>query len=108
MNSSVKIKRKPVIRTLSAKVIEAKSWMKRYFDRIGDYMPHMDQIHLPHGLTKGDIYLKMKVQLLDQGMSEVISLSHFYDVWQISFKKVVIPKVSACSVCDISIIRLAI
>ena len=56
-------------------------------------MPHMDQIHLPHGLTKRDIYYMMKSQLIDQGLQTVMSLSHFYAVWEDSFKNVVIPKV---------------
>jgi len=92
-NPTVKYERKPVIRSLSTKVIEAKAWMTRYFHRIGDSMPHMDQIHLPYGLTKGDIYLYMKADLIEQGLSVVVSLSHFYKIWNVSFKKVVIPKV---------------
>ena len=62
--------------SLSNKVIEAKTWMARYFDRIGDSMPHMDQIHLPRGHTKCDIYYMMKDQLLDQGLTKVVLLSH--------------------------------
>ena len=71
--------------------------MARYFDRIGDSMPHMDQIHLPHGLTKHDIYFTMKDQLLDQlldqGWTTVVLLSHYYSIWDSFFKKVIIPKV---------------
>ena len=93
MNPSVKIQHKPVVRSLSNKVIKAKTWMARYFDRIGDSMPHMDQIHLPHGLTKRDIYFTMKDQLLDQGLTTVVSLSHYYSIWDSFFKKVIIPKV---------------
>ena len=69
MNPTIKIQRKPVVRSLSTKVIEAKTWMTRYFNRIGDSMPHMDQVHLPHGLTKQDIYNTMKSQLLEQGLT---------------------------------------
>lgn len=93
MNPTIKIQRKPVVHSLSTKVIEAKTWMTRYFNRIGDSMPHMDQVHLPHGLTKQDIYNTMKSQLLEQGLTTVVSLSHYYSIWDSSFKKVVIPKV---------------
>jgi len=93
MNPTIKIQRKPVVRSLSTKVIEAKTWMTRDFNRIGDSMPHMDQVHLPHGLTKQDIYNTMKSQLLEQGLTTVVSLSHYYSIWDSSFKKVVIPKV---------------
>lgn len=65
MNPTIKIQCKPVVRSLSTKVIEAKAWMTSYFNRIGDSMPHMDQVHLPHGLTKRDVYNIMKSQLLD-------------------------------------------
>ena len=54
-------------------------------------MPHIDQVHLPYGLTKGDIYLTMKAELMEQGL--LVSLSHLYRIWNESFKKVVIPKV---------------
>lgn len=91
---TVKFTRKSVSRRDSVKVSEAKAWMTRYFNRIGDSMPHMDQIHLPYGLTKRDVYYMMKGQLLDQGLDIVMSLSHFYMIWDTSFKNVVIPKVS--------------
>ena len=92
-NPSIKIQSKPVTRSLSPKVIEAKTWMTRYFNRIGDSMPHMDQVHLPHGLTKQDIYYVMKSQLQEQGVSTIVSLSHYYSIWNSSFRKVVIPKI---------------
>ena len=53
----------------------------------------VDQTHLPHGLTKQDIYLTMKRELSQQGIMSTISLSHFYDIWNTSFKRVLIPKV---------------
>ena len=36
----------------SEKCVIARSWMKRYFEHIGDKMPHLQQIHLPHFLSK--------------------------------------------------------
>ena len=45
-----------MVQSLLNKVIEAIPWMARYFDRIGDSMPHMNQIHLPLGLPKCDIF----------------------------------------------------
>lgn len=92
-NSTVKVQRKPVIRSQSAKVTEAKAWMARYFKRIGDSMPHFEQTHLPHGLTKQDVYKIMKRELSHQGVMSTISLSHFYAIWDTSFKNVRIPKV---------------
>ena len=92
-NSTLKVQRKPVIRSQSAKVTEAKAWMARYFKRIGDSMPHLEQTHLPHGLTKQDVYMIMKRELLHQGIMSTISLSHFYAIWDTSFKNVRIPKV---------------
>ena len=68
LNPTTRINRKPIIRHESINVSEAKAWLTRYFNRIGDSMPHMDQIHLPHGLTKRDIYYMIKSQLIDQGL----------------------------------------
>ena len=69
--------------------------MARYFKRIGDSMPHLEQTHLPHGLTKQDVYTVMKRDLLQRGVTSTISLSHFYAIWDASFKNVRIPKVHA-------------
>ena len=91
-NSTLKIQRKPVFRSDSTKVTEAKAWMTRYFKRIVDSMPHVEQTHLPHGLTKQDVYLIMKRELSQQGVTSTISLSHFYVIWDTSFKNVLIPK----------------
>lgn len=93
-NPTVKFTRKVVFHRDSVQVSETKAWMTLYFKRIGDIMPHMYQIHLPYRLTKRDVYYMMEVQLLEQGLETVMSLSHFYAIWEVSFKNVVIPKVS--------------
>ena len=86
---TVKYTRKEVSRRDSVKVSEAKAWMTGYFNRIGDSVPHMDQVYLKHGLTKRD-YM-MKGQLLEQGINMAMSLSHFYTtcIWDTSFKSCV-------------------
>lgn len=58
-------------------------------------MPHVNQIHLPHFLTKGDVFIRMKRDLLEEGLleCEIISQSYFYYTWRKSFKHVVIPEV---------------
>lgn len=100
-NPTLKIQRKPVIRSDSTKVTEAKAWIARYFKRIGDSMPHVEQTHLPHGLTKQDVYLTMKQELSQQGVMSTISLSHFYAIWDTSFSNVLIPKHNLFSKCNI-------
>ena len=47
----LKYQRKPITRVESTKVSEAKAWMNRFFHQIGDHMPHIQQIHLPHFIT---------------------------------------------------------
>lgn len=81
-----------VTRSQSTNVTEAKAWMALYFKIMGDSMPHVEQTHLPHGLTKQDVYTIMKRDLLEQGVTSTISLSHFYAIWDASFKNVRIPK----------------
>jgi hypothetical protein len=39
-------------RPKSSKYSAASAWMERYFGRIGDKMPRIEQIHLPHFLSK--------------------------------------------------------
>ena len=58
-------------------------------------MPHLNQIHLPHFLTKKAVYSRMKDDLQREGIPEfeVLSQSHFYSIWAKCFKNVVIPEV---------------
>ena len=79
------------------KVAEAKAWMTYFFNRIGDHMPHVQKVHLPHFLTKKDVYFWMKTELVEKGLQEkhIISLSYFFKLWDKSFKDVVIPTVSS-------------
>ena len=71
------------------------AWMERYFSRIGDKMPHLQQIHLPNFLSKKMVYDLMVQDLVDQGMckSQIISSSHFLAVWRDEFCNYIIPKV---------------
>lgn len=98
------IQQKPAFRSETIKVTQAKAWMSQYFNRVGDHMPHVKQIHLPHCLTKKDFYQKMRNELEGQGIpeSEIISPSHFYRIWKKFFSHVVIPEVSNCTDCTFS------
>ena len=98
------IQRKPAFHSETIKVTQAKAWMSQYFNRVGDHMPHVKQIHLPHCLTKKDFYQKMRNELEGQGIpeSEIISPSHFYQIWKKFFSHVVIPEVSNCTDCTFS------
>lgn len=66
------------------------------FSHIGHRMPHLQQIHLPHFLTKRDVYNRVCIELNEQGIPHeaVVSQSHFYAMWESYFKHVVIPEVS--------------
>ena len=66
----MKLKRKEVRRTAATKVTEARAWMSYFFEGTGDHMPHIQQVHLPHFLTKKDIYCRMKRELLEEGLQE--------------------------------------
>lgn len=79
----------------SVKHSTALAWMERYFNRIGDKMPHLQQIHLPHFLSRKMVYELMVQDLMDEGIckQEIISSSHFYAVWREEFRNCIIPKV---------------
>ena len=62
-----KSKQKSVFRDESEKLVSvSKACMTQYFLQIGDHMPHLNQIHLPHG-TKKAVYDQMKDDLLREG-----------------------------------------
>ena len=79
----------------SVKTSEAKTWMERYFNLIGDKLPHNGQIYLPSWETCKDIYLRHKEDMAIQQVDEscVISLSMFYKLWHDDFANVIIPEV---------------
>ena len=68
-----------VKKSKSTKHSSALAWMECYFDRIGDKMPHLQQIYLPHFLSRKTVYELMVQDLLDEGLSrqEIISKSIF-------------------------------
>ena len=84
-----------VMRESSMKYHEAVAWMSRFFNSVGDRMPHLNQIHLPHFLTRQDVYKRMVKELHEDLNMEVICLSHFYRIWRKKFRHVVIPAVSS-------------
>ena len=82
-------------RPKSSKHSTALAWMERYFGRIGDRMPHIEQIHLPHFLSKKIVYELMAQDLIDEGIctESIVSSSHFYAIRRQEFRNCIIPKV---------------
>jgi hypothetical protein len=74
------------------KSFEAIAWMQQYFTQIGDSMPDRMALHLPSFLTNANVYSRMKEELEASGR-QVISQSHFYNLWSVEFPHVSIPKV---------------
>ena len=74
----------------------ASAWMESYFKRIGDRMPHTQQVHLPSFLSKNIVYQQMMDALAQQGLGgeKMLSLTHFYALWNDRFSYCIIPKVS--------------
>lgn len=57
---------------VSTRVNEAKTWMERYFNLIGDKMPDKNQIHLPSWDKQIDIYQRFKDDMQKMGMSTML------------------------------------
>lgn len=74
------------------KSCEAIAWMQNYFSQVGDCMPDRMAVHLPSFLTNALVYSRMKDELEASGR-QVISQSHFYNLWSSEFPHVSIPKV---------------
>ena len=74
---------------------QAVVWMQNWFDLFGDKMPDSEMVHLPHFLSREGVYKELRDDFCSKGMelSEIISLSRFYVVWNENFPKVSIPKV---------------
>ena len=82
-------------RRSNTKSESTKAWMTRYFNLVGDKMPHNSQIHLPSWETQKDVYVRYTEDMALQNISpsEIVSLSMFYKIWVDCFSNVVIPEV---------------
>lgn len=74
---------------------QAVAWMNGWFQLVGDHMPDSQMIHLPNFLTREGIYKEMEQEMRAEGMmkEEIVSLSHFHQLWSKHFPCVSIPKV---------------
>ena len=85
----------PILRR--SKTYEAISWMRHYFEQVGDHMPDRMAIHLPSFLTNSAVYDRMKEEFEADG-HPVISQSHFFNLRRTEFPHVSIPKVCKLNV----------
>ena len=70
------------------------SWLRMFFDKVGDRLPMRDDIHLPSCLKKADVYA-LAADDLSQGGLECCSHATFYKIWMEEFPTVKIPRVSS-------------
>ena len=82
-------------RRTNTKSESTKAWMNKYFNLVGDKMPHNSQIHLPSWETQKDVYMRYTEDMTLQSIpaTDVMSLSMFYKIWAEDFPSVVIPEV---------------
>ena len=94
----------------SDKYEAAKAWMHHYFNKIGDRMPHIEQLHLPSFLSKKAVYQMMVDDFLGEGLKllDIISQSHFYKLWKNDFTNCIIPKVTTCHMIHVSNVHVCI
>ena len=72
--------------------IRAISWMRMFFNKVGDRMPMKDDVHLPSCLTKADVYSLASDDLCQGGLG-CCSRASFYRIWKEEFPHVKIPRV---------------
>lgn len=90
----------------TAKHGNAKAWMEHFFNKIGDKMPHVEQIHLPSFLSKQAVYKYMVDDFTSDGLtkSKILCQSNFYALWKDEFSHCVIPKVLIAIVLHVAIL----
>lgn len=81
-------------RSLSAKSLSAISWMRSYFEKVGDKRPDKDGIFLPTCLTEGAIYSRMVEEIGVGDEYDSICFSQFNRIYRQHFPNVTIPKAS--------------
>ncbi|XP_006815072.2 uncharacterized protein LOC102804474 [Saccoglossus kowalevskii] len=85
------------------KTTAAIGWMRFLFERIGDYMPHNSEIHLPCCYSKTSLHARMRNEFLARGISEngIICYDHFTRVWKMHLPEFKICKKSGFAKCTI-------
>jgi len=82
-------------RSVSAKTLEAITWMEQYFQRVGDKCPDKgDSIYLPTCLTETKLFEIFLEDMYKGDSSHSISHSQFNKLFRKDFRHVTIPKVS--------------
>nr|XP_006821263.1 PREDICTED: uncharacterized protein LOC102800784 [Saccoglossus kowalevskii] len=83
------------------KTTAAIGWMQFLFERIGDYMPHSSEIHLPCCYSKTSLHARMRSEFLDRGISDngIICYDHFSRVWKMHLSEFKICKKSGFAKC---------
>ncbi|XP_070555386.1 uncharacterized protein [Ptychodera flava] len=90
----------------SAKAERALSWMRLLFERIGDWMPHKTQVHLPTSSSKKLFYIRMLKELEDDlgiKKEDNISYEYFTEIWRQHLPEFVIPKKQEFVKCNICV-----
>lgn len=83
---------------VSSKTTRSLAWMRYLFERIGDWMPHKSQVHLPTSSTKKYFYDRMVKEFeADFGLppDNNITYEYFTEIWSKQLPEFIIPKVSA-------------
>lgn len=78
------------------------SWMRSFFDKVGDRLPMQETVHLPACLTKNEVFQLCQDDLTKVDI-ECCGQSTFYTVWKSEFANVSIPKVSSTVYTQIDI-----
>ncbi|XP_070534107.1 uncharacterized protein [Ptychodera flava] len=75
--------------------------MRHLFERIGDYMPHKEEIHLPSCYRKKSLYERMAREFRERGKSEndIICYDYFIRLWKIHLPEFIISKESEFVKC---------
>ena len=80
----------------------AELWIKDHVERIGDFMPHLNRIHLPAGDKLVNMYSNY-VGWCTSKHQHAMKNTSFRDIFRLRFPNVKIPAVKrfmSCTLCD--------
>ncbi|XP_070539540.1 uncharacterized protein [Ptychodera flava] len=90
---------------MKSKTTMALTWMRFLFERIGDWMPHKTEVHLPKTSSKKMFYQRMCKEFEEDyniKPEDNISYEYFTTIWAEHLPEFKIPKTSEfveCSIC---------
>ena len=94
---------KGLFRRRTSRLMDAEIWFENYCDTVVDKMPDSLFYHLPSCQTKKTVYQTYVEETMKIGVHKPLSRALFLRIWRQNYKRVIIPKVTIYTDCEVRV-----